>query len=288
MDFSKYKYIILLVDSTNEYVEMMNDLFMTSTTCQVLSCTNYEEAIALSKQIPLNMIIFNDTATASGISFYQQLKQIDLKVDKILLADENLDKSAIYDQFKAGMFDKFLTKPFKDVHVLQMAFEFVQAYLTHILDERVLLEEQLIQNEKMSTLGTMLAGIAHELNNPIAFVNTNLSSLKKFCNKLLELIDTYHSLNLPDELLNKINEIKEDMNFEYLHERIPRLIDRSIDGAERLKKILLDLKQYYRRGEETFSDANINDAIDSSINIITHEHKGRITFNKDFGVIPFV
>jgi len=288
MSFSNYKYNILLVDPQDEYSDLINNYFLTTTSCNAITCKTNVDAHAILNTTPVNMVIYNAENEEDGISFFQQLHDISDNLVKVLLVGTVLDTNVLNQHFTQGLFQKYLTKPFEEIHLFLMAFESINEYLAHILDERVRMEEQFVHNEKMSTLGQMMAGISHELKNPTTFIHSNLNNLKKFTTKLIQLIDSIGVLNLADEVNDKWNALKKDINYDYLKERIPTMIDRTADGAERLKKILLDLKLFYRKDAQSFEMADINAAIESSINIIIHEYKDRISLQKNLGYLPDV
>ena len=288
MKFSNYKYNILLVDPKDEYRDLMYNYFLTTTSCNAISCISDSEALSILNKTPINMLIYNTEHEEAGIAFFQQLKEQSKDMVKVLLVDTVLNSNEITHQLSNGLFHKYLTKPFEDIHLFLMAFESVNDFLIQILDERVQMEEQFVHNEKMSTLGQMMAGISHELKNPTTFIHSNLNNLKKFTEKIMTMIDFYDQLDLPDDMRNEVNEFKKEIKFDYLKQRIPTMIERTADGADRLKKILLDLKLFYRKDADSFEMADINAAIESSINIIIHEYKDRITLEKDLGYLPDV
>ena len=287
MSFSNYKYNILLVDPQDEYRELIYNYFLTTTSCNTTTCKTETEAITILKATPINMVILNTENEQFGISFFQQL-QNHKDLVKVLLIDTVINSNELTRQFSEGLFHKYMIKPFDSIHLFLMAFESINEFLTDILNERVRMEEQFVHNEKMSTLGQMMAGIAHELKNPTTFIHSNLNNLKKFTAKLIQLIDSIGVLNLADEKNDRWISLKKEINYDYLKERIPKMIERTADGAERLKKILLDLKLFYRKDAQSFELADINSAIESSINIIIHEYKDRITLHKDLGYLPDV
>jgi len=288
MNFCNYKYIILLVDPLDEYRQTIYNYFLTTTSCSAITCKTDAEALSFLSSTPVTMIIYNTRHEDAGIAFFQQLKDDQKELVKVLLVDTILDSNTVNHHFIKGLFNKYLVKPIDDIHLFLMAFEEVNCYLTKILDERIRMEEQFVHNEKMSTLGQMMAGISHELKNPTTFIHSNLNNLKKFIAKLLGFFDHLDQMNLPDDVLSEINAYKKEINFNYLKQRIPTMIERTAEGTERLKKILLDLKLFYRKDAESFELADINAAIESSINIIIHEYKDRITLEKDLDYLPDV
>ena len=149
-------------------------------------------------------------------------------------------------------------------------------------------QTMLIHSEKMKSLGQFVAGVAHELNNPINFIYGNLDHLRNYTNDLIKIIDGYdsksESLNEGD--LAEVNEIKEEIDYEFLLEDLPALIKSCKDGAERCKQIVLDLKNFSRLDEAVIKEIDVHEGIESTLNILHNKFKNRITIHKDYGTVP--
>ncbi len=160
--------------------------------------------------------------------------------------------------------------------------------LAKLLDELTHNQDQLVQSEKMASLGMLVAGIAHEINNPLGFVHSNLKNLNKFFKRITELIEYGDQLELPENIAKAIEVKKEEIQYDYLNGRIKKILERSGIGIDRIKKIILDLKTFSRLDAAEFSDADINNAIDTTLSILTHEYKGRIEIIKNYASLPQV
>ncbi|MBS4099535.1 MAG: bacteriohemerythrin [Sulfuricella sp.] len=137
---------------------------------------------------------------------------------------------------------------------------------------------QLLQSEKMASIGQLAAGVAHEINNPIGFVNSNLGTLKRYVNQLLRLIDAFEQ--------GDAAAVKEDINLPYLRQDILNLLVESRDGVDRVKRIVQDLKDFSHVDETEWNWANLNKGLDSTLNVVSNEIKYKAEVIKKYGDIP--
>ena len=153
-------------------------------------------------------------------------------------------------------------------------------------------QTQLLQSEKMASIGQLAAGIAHELNNPIGFVHSNLGTLDAYVHDLMALIDAYDDV-IKTELaesasLHKIELLREEQDFNYIREDITQLMHESKDGLSRVRRIVQDMKSFSHVSEQTWQWADIHQGIESTLNIVWNELKYKCTIIKDFGDLPKV
>lgn len=148
---------------------------------------------------------------------------------------------------------------------------------------------QLLQSEKLASIGQLAAGVAHEINNPIGFVNSNLGSLEKYAKDLLTLVAKYELVEggiAQKDMLNDLHGLKDQLDIEYLKEDLPTLIRESRDGLERVKKIVQDLKDFSRVGESEWIWADIHKALDSTLNVVWNELKYKAKVVREYGDLP--
>ena len=164
-----------------------------------------------------------------------------------------------------------------------------QKELIHKLEDA---QGQLLQSEKMASVGQLAAGVAHEINNPIAFINSNLGTLKKQAVELLSLIDAYERLESTGAsdavTLDTVRAIKQSIDLEFLREDIVNLIDESLEGARRVKAIVDNLKDFSRVDTAEWHWANLEQGLESTLNIVWNELKYKCEVVREYGGIPEV
>jgi len=150
-------------------------------------------------------------------------------------------------------------------------------------------QAQLLQSEKMASIGQLAAGVAHEINNPVGYVSSNISTLKKYVKDLFELLDGYESLfnAIPEsEEKNNLLSFKNKIEPDYLRQDINDIIFESIEGVSRVKNIVQDLKDFSHVDQGEWEYADLHKGINSTLNIINNELKYRAAVVKEFGEIP--
>lgn len=139
---------------------------------------------------------------------------------------------------------------------------------------------QLVHSAKMASLGQLVAGVAHELNNPIGFIYSNMTPLREYANDLMTLIDCAEK-NPKD-----LEALKKKVDLDFIKKDLPRLISSCEDGARRTKDIVLGLRNFSRIEENVLSPTDIHSAIDNTLNLLNSEFKNRIEVTKDYSSLP--
>lgn len=152
---------------------------------------------------------------------------------------------------------------------------------------------QLLQNEKLASVGQLAAGMAHEINNPIGFVSSNLGSLEKHVHALLQLIDCYVALEsecaLPADKREALARIKHAIDFDYLRDDVRDLINESRQGIERVRNIVKSLKDFSHEGTEyQWAETDLHHCLESTLDVLSREFRDRCEIHRDYGEIPRV
>ena len=149
---------------------------------------------------------------------------------------------------------------------------------------------QLLQSEKMASIGQLAAGVAHEINNPVGFVNSNLGTLGKYITNMFSVIDAYETAEakVGPNTCPEVTQVKKTVDFNYLKEDIPSLLKESQEGLSRVTRIVQDLKDFSHVDESNWQHANLEQGLDSTLNVVSNEIKYKADVVKQYGGLPDV
>lgn len=299
--------LILIIDDTPANLDVISD---------ALNDAGFEVAIANSgerafkqMQFQLPDLILLDVMmpVMDGFKVCQRLKtEPSTKEIPILFMTALSDTESKTKGFDLGAVD-YIIKPFQEAEVIARIKTHLQLrYLTKNLEQQVTqrttelvqaLQElqsshmQLIQSEKMSALGNLVAGVAHEINNPVGFVHGNVNHIEGYTKDLLGLIKLYQQrFPQPGE---EIEAETEAIDLEYLQSDLPKLINSTQEGIKRIRNISTSLRTFSRADSEYATEFNIHDGLDSTILILKHrlkadENRPAIEVICNYGNIPQV
>lgn len=173
--------------------------------------------------------------------------------------------------------------------------------LKKALNDLLNTQSQLMQSEKLASIGQLAAGVAHEINNPVGFVKSNLGTIEEYRIDLTRLLESYEILEAVlnkeekhnedksiQKVLKEIQEVKDDIDIVFIKDDYSKVIEESLEGIDRVAKIVSDLKDFAHVDKAELEYADINKGIESTLNIVWNELKYKAEVTKDLGKLPLV
>jgi len=150
-------------------------------------------------------------------------------------------------------------------------------------------QSQVLQQEKMASIGQLAAGVAHEINNPIGFITSNLNSLGKYLARMSDFIQLQsRALASPGDhlLLEEVRQKEKALKMNFILNDSLKIIEESLDGSERVQRIVQSLKSFSRSDDGKRVCADINDCFEGAVNIVWNEIKYKAALIRELGVLP--
>jgi len=299
---------ILVVDDDRGDLDLLGGLLLPH--YEVLAAPSAEMALQVALDIPKPDLILLDVMMP-GMDGYAVLVRLrDNAATRDIPVIFVTGRDSIEDEEKGlalGAAD-YIAKPYRPPIILARVRAQLELKLARnrLEDQNIYLESelvrrlkeneqgqlQLLQSEKMAAVGQLAAGIAHEINNPVGFVASNLGSLDGYLKDLYSVLDAYAAIEAlcPADApaLARICELKQQKEIDFLRVDSAELIAESRQGMARVIKIVNDLKNFSRAEGNVWLLANLHDGLDSTLNIVWNEIKYHCTLTKEYGEIPEV
>jgi len=248
----------------------------------VVEAKDGAEAWHLFQQKPFSLVLTDwMMPEMDGLELIRLIRSSDLpSYVYIVLLTAKSEKEDLVAAMEAGA-DDFLEKPF-DPDELRVRLREGERIISleHRLAEqnRVLRETQaaLVQSEKMASLGQLAAGMAHEINNPIAYVCNNLAVLKRDVSDTMKLLEAYRKSwqscpQTDQQSSDKLAKMEQDLDLPWINDNLPRLFTSSLDGLQRVRNIIANLRDFARLDEAVFDELDLNDAVRTTAEVLVHE-----------------
>ncbi|HKP35483.1 MAG TPA: ATP-binding protein [Pyrinomonadaceae bacterium] len=294
---------ILIVDDE----EPVRTLFAAALgeTYECATAGNTQEALALLAAQPFELVITD--VQMPGLNGIELLRKVLAEFpDTAVIVVSGVDRSQrVIDTLRLGASD-YLLKPC-EMDVLEMTVQRALERRALILEgkqnkealerrnkelagqkaELERLQAQVVQSEKMASLGQLAGGVAHELNNPAGFIYSNMDSLGDFADGLQRLLAVYDEIPLAPEFAARINQIKQSMGFENLLADMTSIINDCSEGARRIRDIVLNLRTFSRLDEAEVKMIDIHEGIDATIRLLSQYYgSSHIELKRDYGDLP--
>lgn len=275
---------------------------------QVVAAENGRQALEVLRKRPIKFLVTDwMMPEMDGLELCRSIRgnAFDRYIYIIVLTAKDSKKDLVA-AFQAGA-DDYIPKPFDPEELKARVSTGLRVIekdrdLETTRGQLALIQNQMMQSEKMAAIGQLTAGVAHEINNPTSFVDNNLKTLSEYQLEIATIIGSYRELfgmlkaASPDasvgsdfkEKIDAVHKLEQDIKLDFLLSDINDLIGECREGSRRIIKIVSDLKWFVHPGEDALQSVDVNAGLTSTLNVVHNEIKYRATVETDLGEIPMV
>lgn len=289
---------VLLIDERVLIAKVLQSVFETHPDIEFSYCSDRSAAMELASRMhPTTIFQVLSMPDVSGLDLVRDFRAAPVLNDvPIVVVSANEDSKAKEDAFSAGA-DDYLVKLPNEIEIVARVRYDSRAYtarqkLQNTVDKLERANNQLAQSEKLALIGLLAAGVAHEINNPVAFVTSNLNSLQGYWQDVFNVIDAHarldEGLSVDSAQPAVVIEPKEKLQLNDLQQDIWQVLDECKDGLSRVQKIVGNLNHFSRSGDTEWEWTDLHEELDRTVGVAINEIKYKADINKEYGDLPMV
>jgi predicted ATPase/signal transduction histidine kinase len=276
------KEIVTLDDALKEEL-FNNDEYIIQKKLKSLFC------MPLVYQNKLSGILYLENNLITGAFTSERVEMLKMLCGQIVISVENARLYKDLEEYNRNLEVK-VEKRTAEISQKNQQLSIQKEELNSTLENLKHSQVQLVQSEKMASLGQLVAGIAHEINNPVTYISAGVDSLKANLEDVMQVVDVYHRITPVNvkEKLREIDKLMEKVEYKQAMQEINKLIESVQNGTKRTTEIVKGLRTFSRLDEDILKMADIHEGLDSTLILLHNKYKNRIEIVRNYGDLPLV